>query len=204
MVLEVQEQRSTGWFAALPCCSSCHLRKQGCSGSGDYVVQHEKRVLVLGKSQSGKSRMLACLNGSGSGIPADKSSYVPTHGTAVSRVVLPPVGVTLIEVGGTLREFWHRSIDSKLNGIWYLVDDVELSSGDFSVLTGFLTAAREALSTRRLPILISASSSVMPGLVAAVTETGVSGERVIFSQISLSDRSTLTASLDMLKLKLIQ
>lgn len=198
MVLESNNDSLLASFYA--CCNTCHTRKQGLPWSGASKSEYTKRVLLIGKTESGKSRIVSCLRDS----PTETSgTYEPTNGTLVSRVNVPPMDLTLVEVGGKLSEFWHRSIDSKIDGIWYIMSPDELKSRDFTVLLRFLRLSSEMLISRRLPVLVTSSYADLKSILSVqIEESGVS--RVSFVQILPEyTRASLEPALDELKRSLI-
>ena len=200
MVLISAGGENTAWTGSIfSCCTSCHIRKCGITWPGSAVVDFEKRVLVIGKSQSGKSKLISVLNET---TPTGSESYLPTNGTTITRVVVPPIGLTLVEVGGGLASFWHRSIDAKIDAVWYIVNAAEASSGDYSALTNFLALSSNVFVSRKLPLLVSCGSrESWPALTQSIESSGIS--RFSLAELSEISKPGLAASLDQLKLQLI-
>ncbi len=169
------------WVSMFGCCVNTAARKAVASGSIFQSASSgvRKRILVLGKSETGKSRTLAILQKPTT--PVDSSQeYPPTNGTSTCHVDIGPISYTFIEVGGALVEFWSRSIDSKTDGIWYLIDKEDYDRDDFAALEKFLGDSRDILlkrkpalvvtilgvgksaSTSEIEILINASGAIEP------------------------------------------
>jgi hypothetical protein len=175
-------------------------------GSSDGI---KKRVVVLGKPECGKSQTLHILQNPEA--PLDTSvEYTPTNGTTSVQVDIPPMTYTFTEVGGGLIEFWTRSIDSKTDGIWYMISKEDYDQSQFTALETFLVDARDILLKRKPAFVISvlgvdesASTSEIEILVNATGSIDPKKLAVIHLADPASYASILK-SIDGLKSKLIQ
>jgi hypothetical protein len=143
--------------------------------------------------------------------PLDTSvEYTPTNGTTSVQVDIPPMTYTFTEVGGGLIEFWTRSIDSKTDGIWYMISKEDYDQSQFTALETFLVDARDILLKRKPAFVISvlgvdesASTSEIEILVNATGSIDPKKLAVIHLADPASYASILK-SIDGLKSKLIQ
>lgn len=194
------------------CCMNSASRKSGPVGSifTSSSSGVKKRILVLGKSEIGKSRTLYILQHPEADIDLSDKVYSGTNGTSTIQVDIPPVAYTFIEVGGALVEFWSRSIDSKVDGIWYLIDKEDYVKSDYASLEKFLADSHDVLlkrkpafvvtvlgvdetaSTSEIEILVNASGSIDPKKLEVV------------QLADPTNYASILKSVDMLKAKIIQ
>lgn len=150
-----EEAISVSWWQYFgSCCNTCYTRKAGISSRPRQKRSStDKRIVLLGKSRSGKSHALSILAGNES--TGGPHNYSATNGTTVSHVSVKDHSISVVEVGGGLSKFWSRAIDSRVDGIWYLMTKEDFETDDFSVLRDFLVSALETLNVRNLPVLIT-------------------------------------------------
>ena len=144
------------WLSMFPCCTTSLNRKQGglgdifSSGSGTF----KKRVLLLGSPECGKSRILHILSHPEEPLNASWI-YIPTAGTNTVQVTIPPIGYTFTEVGGGLDDFWARSLDNKVDAIWYLMTRSDFIAGNYVSLLTFIESAKSAFIKKQYVLVVS-------------------------------------------------
>lgn len=170
----------------------------------------KKRILVIGRATVGKTRILSLLANPNYQIQ-DDPIYAPTEGTQSVQVSFPPMAYTFVEVGGSLSDFWSRSMDNGIDGVWYIMSKQELESSNYDLLLKFLESSRECFTNKKKPkclvvsvldvestvstsdilIQVNALQIVDPHYVAATTIS------------SVSTRENILPSIETLKLKLV-
>ncbi len=168
-----------------------------------------KRVLVIGKSSVGKSRILSLLADPNLQI-IDDHVYTATDGTSTVQVSVPPISFTFVEVGGSLSDFWARSMDNGIDGVWYLMSKGELESSNYDLLLKFLQASKGSFEGRKKKCLIISvidvdNTASTSDIIIQVNAAGfVDPHFVAASLISTStSRDSILPSIELLKSKLV-
>lgn len=193
------------WQNLTACCNTCVTRK-----GGEVVTEaaksfsNSKRVVVLGSPECGKSRVISLL----ADTNANGNVYTPTNGTVTTRIAHKDVGISLVEVGGSLRGFWSRTVDAKVNCLWYLVRREEYDARDFATFSTFFREASTTINTHRIPIVVSILQGQGVGLgeaenliMAEVSDCGVFVTPSV-TLIGGFEKPSLIPSLDVVTAKL--
>ncbi len=192
------------------CCASSTARKMG-GGVASILGGSDgtrKRVLVIGKSCVGKTRLLSVLADPNLEI-SDNHVYTATEGTSTVQVSIPPISFTFVEVGGSLSDFWARSMDNGIDGVWYLMSKEELEGSNYDLLLKFLEAARGTFSGKKKKCLIvsvldventvSTSDIIIQVNAAQIVDPHFVAASVISTP---SSRESIMPSIELLKSKL--
>jgi hypothetical protein len=145
---------SGGVFSFCACCGNSSARKDG-GGVNLFGGSNEKkrRVLVVGKSGCGKSRILYLLSSDDSVLPSEHV-YTPTEGTNIVQSSFPPIAFSFIEVGGSLSDFWNRSLENGVDAIWYMMTRQEFESGNYEQLLKFLESSKDTVKSKILLVSV--------------------------------------------------
>jgi hypothetical protein len=206
-----EPQSDAGIFSFFTCCASSTARKVG-GGVASILSGSDgtrKRVLVIGKSSVGKSRILSLLADPNLQI-IDDHVYTATDGTSTVQVSVPPISFTFVEVGGSLSDFWARSMDNGIDGVWYLMSKGELESSNYDLLLKFLQASKGSFEGRKKKCLIISvidvdNTASTSDIIIQVNAAGfVDPHFVAASLISTStSRDSILPSIELLKSKLV-
>jgi len=148
------ETSGGGLFGFLTCCGNSSARKDG-NGFNLFGGSNEKKksVLVVGTSGSGKSRILHLISREDSFLE-EAHVYTRTEGTNVVQVSFPPISFSFIEVGGSLSDFWSRSLNNGCDAVWYLMTRVEFESGNYDQLLKFLESSKDTIKKKQLLVSV--------------------------------------------------
>lgn len=151
MTQDRKEVATTEWYFLGQCCNPCMGRKTNASKPTSDGIKGigMTKIVLLGSAGSGKSRLLSVL----SGEKESEAGYAPTNGTRNVKFSSGSREVSLVEVGGNLSKFWSRAIDSKVDGVWYILTREEYESRELTVFVDFLGQVRESLNARGLLVL---------------------------------------------------
>jgi ABC-type cobalamin/Fe3+-siderophores transport system ATPase subunit len=131
-------------------------RKQESKEIRDSIkTNNMTKIVLLGSAGCGKSRVLSSLTDE----KEVESGYTPTNGTRNIKLKTGEREVGVVEVGGSLSKFWPRAIDSKVDGVWYVLSSSEYEGNDFARLIDFLASVRESLNTRSIVVLVTVLGS---------------------------------------------
>ena len=156
MVEDRKEVVTNQWSFLGSCCNPCMGRKQESKEIRDSIkTNNMTKIVLLGSAGCGKSRVLSSLTDE----KEVESGYTPTNGTRNIKLKTGEREVGVVEVGGSLSKFWPRAIDSKVDGVWYVLSSSEYEGNDFARLIDFLASVRESLNTRSIVVLVTVLGS---------------------------------------------
>lgn len=193
------------WQNLTACCNTCVTRKIGSLiPESSKSLTNSRRVVVLGSPECGKSRILSLISDSN----GTSTSYKATNGTATTRLQHGDLSMGFVEVGGSLRGFWSRTVDAKVSCVWYLLTRGEFDGRDFATLSAFFNEASTTINTHRIPIVVSVleGSGLNVGdvenvIMAAVSDCGVFVTPSI-TMVGSFEKSSLIPSVDVVASKL--
>jgi hypothetical protein len=204
--------QQTGLCSFFACCANSTTRKMGGGIASIFTGPDgtKKRILVIGKAAVGKTRILSLLSNPTSRIEEDHV-YVMTEGTHSVEVSIPPMAYTFVEVGGSLSDFWARSMDNAIDGVWYIMSREELEGSNYDLLLKFLDSSRDSFSNKKKPkclvvsVLDVESTVSTSDILIQVNALQIVEPHYVSTTIisSPSTRENILASLETLKLKLV-
>ena len=168
-----------------------------------------KRVLVIGKTSVGKTRLLSLLADPNLEI-SENHVYSATEGTSTVEVSMPPISFTFVEVGGALSDFWARSMDNGIDGVWYLMTREELEASNYDLLLKFLESAKESFTGKKKKCLIVSVLDVentvsTSDIVIQVNAAQIVDPHFVVASIisTPTSRESIMPSVELLKSKLV-
>lgn len=161
---ETQDQL---WFSKLfPCCGSCYTRKgHEFPADGKRITASSRRIVMLGAVGVGKSEAIALLMGA-----KTAGAYEPTNGSRTVKLVIESADLQLVEVGGSLREFWPRTLTSRTDALWYMLSGDTSLDKELISFTEFIRECSSVIAKEKIMVLVTIAgpTTLPPDRVSAL------------------------------------